>query len=88
MLKKYRSGEIDQEQMLNQTIKLGFVNVINAFHIVNQDEIPIRFFIDERSKRNGIVITDELLALKNTFQSINLPFEIEARWRLVETAWS
>jgi hypothetical protein len=39
-------------------------------------------------QRGGIVITDEFLKLKDTVQFANLPFETEARWRLVETAWA
>lgn len=55
---------------------------------MNQDEISLRFYADERRTKNGIVLTDELFRLKEKFQSQNLPFEVEARWRLVETAWS
>jgi HNH endonuclease len=61
--------------------------VIDAFHVVNSEPIRTRFFVDERKRRGGIVITDELLKLKETLQFPNLPFETEARWRLVETAW-
>lgn len=86
--KDYLEGRITQTQLIEQTVRLGFVNVIDAFHIVNQNEIPKRFFIDERKTKNGISLTDEFFALKDTFQANNLPFEVEARWRLVETAWS
>src|SRR5262249_11554676 len=30
---------------------------------------------------------DDFFRLKETFQFTNLPAEVEARWRLVETAW-
>jgi 5-methylcytosine-specific restriction endonuclease McrA len=66
---------------------LGFNNVIDAFHIVNRDKIPIRFFVDERQSNGGIRLTDELFRLRERLQFGNLPQEIEARWRLVETAW-
>lgn len=55
--------------------------------MVNREPIPIQFFVDERKQRGGIVITDELLRLKDSLQFQNLPHETEARWRLVETAW-
>lgn len=84
----YNSGEISRDELLSRTVSLGFNNVIDAFHIVNGNEIPTRFYIDERKERNGITVTDELLALKDKLQFLNLPFEVEARWRLVETAWS
>ncbi len=48
----------------------------------------MRFFVDERTIRGGITLTDELLALKDDSQFGNLNQEVEARWRLVETAWS
>ena len=61
--------------------------MIDAFHIVGSGAISTRFFVDERKARDGILITDELLALKEKIQFMNFPFEVEARWRLVETAW-
>jgi hypothetical protein len=50
--------------------------------------IPVRFFVDERrSPTPGVRLTDALveLAAEGTSQALA---EIEARWRLVETAWS
>jgi hypothetical protein len=66
---------------------LGFNNVIDAFHVVNRGEIPVRFFSDERKNGGGIRLTDELFRLRERLQFGNLPQEVEARWRLVETAW-
>ena len=83
----FNRGELSQEALREETVRRGFVNVINAFHVVNQDEIPLRFFVDERKSQKGIVVTDELLRLKEGTQFGNLPWEVEARWRLVETAW-
>lgn len=89
--RKYNRGEIDKSALVEQTVALGFQNVIDAFHVVNRraDVTPDTkpFFVDERKTRSGIVITDELLRLKEEFQFQNLPLEAEARWRLVETAW-
>lgn len=69
-------------------MSLGFNNVIDAFHIVNRAEIPVRFFLDERgSGKAGIRLTDDLFRLREQIQFGNLPQEVEARWRLVETAW-
>jgi hypothetical protein len=73
--------------MIGQMAKLGFNNVIDAFHIVNRGEIPIRFFVDDRKSGGGIRLTDELFRLRERLQFGNLPQEAEARWRLVETAW-
>ena len=86
--RRFNRGELDRSALLEETVRRGFVNVIDAFHVVNQGEIPLRFFVDERRTRKGIVITDELLRLKEGTQFGNLPWEVEARWRLVESAWS
>jgi hypothetical protein len=56
--------------------------------VVNGEETPARFFVDERRSRKGIALTDELLSLGEAYQHGNLGREVEARWRLVETAWS
>jgi len=83
----FNSGEIDQDALARKTVTLGFQNVIDAFHVVNREPIPVQFFVDERKQRKGIVITDDLLRLKESVQFSNLPLEAEGRWRLVETAW-
>lgn len=86
--KRFVAAEISQEDLIQATVKLGFNNVLDAFHVVNRDALPIRFFSDERKgKQKGIRLTDELYELKRLFQAQNLPDEVEARWRLVETAW-
>ena len=85
---KYSKGEVTREQMLASTVRLGFNNVLDAFHIVNGGPTPKRFFEDQRkSDRKGITLTDELLELVGASHAGNLPVEAEARWRLVETAW-
>ena len=86
--RNYNSGEIDKEKLLSATMQLGFNNVIDAFHVVGDDEIPMRFFIDERKQNQGIRITDEFSSLIVGTQTANLNQEVESRWRLVETAWA
>ncbi len=82
------TGKVSEDELISQTARLGFVNVIDAFHKVNHDEVPFRFFSDERrSKQPGISLTDELYQLSRGVQGPNFPGETEARWRLVETAW-
>lgn len=86
--RKFNRNEIKKEELLDATARLGFNNVIDAFHVVHDGEIAVRFFSDERTGREkGIRLTDDLFRLTEQFQSRNLPSEIEARWRLVETAW-
>jgi hypothetical protein len=51
----FNTDEISKADLIAQTTKLGFVNVIDAFHVVNQGEIPKRFFLDERKQNAGIL---------------------------------
>jgi|SRR5215475_10038502 len=85
--RKCAEGRLPKDELIGQTTKLGFNNVIDRFHVVNRGEIPIRFFVDERKSGGGIRLTDELFRLRERAQFRNLPHEVEARWRLVETAW-
>jgi len=86
--RQFNKGEITKDKLIGQTVQLGFNNVIDAFHNLSNAEIPQRFFIDERQGSNkGIALTDELFRLLEGEQFQNLSQEVEARWRLVETAW-
>ena len=86
--RKFNQGQTSQTALIDAAVSLGFINVIDAFHVVNNGPIPLQFFVDDRKSRNGITLTDTLLTLASTAQAANLPVEVEARWRLVETAWS
>ncbi len=87
--RQFNQGTLPLDRLVETTVLLGFNNVLDAFHVVNQGEIPTRFFVDQRAGRTkGIALTDDLLRLKETAQYQNLPHETEARWRLVETAWA
>jgi hypothetical protein len=85
----YNNKIIDEAQLLKQTERLGFVNVVDAFQNVNGGQIPNLFYEKNYSGRNKrIVITDDLLRLKDSFHFQNFENETEARWKLVETAWN
>ena len=84
----FNQGHVNQTVLVDAAVSLGFKNVIDAFHVVNNGPVPLNFFVDDRKDRNGITITDALLTLAQTTQATNLSLEVEARWRLVETAWS
>ncbi|MBT7558884.1 HNH endonuclease [Candidatus Woesearchaeota archaeon] len=86
--RSYNTGNITHNELVEEVERRGFVNVIDAFHVVGNDNIPKRFFIDERKTNDGIRITDEYSELLDGGQSINLPAEVESRWNLVETAWN
>jgi len=86
--RQFNTADITKTRLIDTTVQRGFENVIDAFHNLSVGETAVRFFIDERRGSNkGIVLTDELFKLLEKLQSENLPHEVEARWRLVETAW-
>jgi hypothetical protein len=85
----YNQNEISEEELLLQTEKLGFVNVVDAFQNINGGQIPEVFYEKDYSKgKKQIVIKDSLLKLKESFHFQNFENETEARWQLVETAWN
>lgn len=84
----YNAGAIDHDELITATVLLGFVNVIDAFHVLPTGSASSRFYIDERTKRlGGIRITDTLAQIANAPDTPDLEDEVEARWRLVESAW-
>jgi len=49
------------QQLAEATVRLGFANVIDAFHVSRADQpTQTRFFVDERASRQGITLTDHL----------------------------
>ncbi len=83
----FNEQKLSHNQLIDTTVQLGFSNVIDAFHNVHQQELPQRFFMDERKTKGGIILTDHFFNLSESEQFSSLNFETEARWRLVETAW-
>lgn len=86
--RNFNSGTISKEELLGVTVKKGFNNVIDAFHVVNSDKLPVRFY--EKDYQQGskkIILTDEIYKLVEMDNSENFVYEAEARWNLVQTAW-
>lgn len=86
--RQFNEGQITEDALRSKTAEIGFVNVIDAFHRVGTEDIPQRFFVDERkTATKGIRLTEEIqkVAAADPAQALA---EIEARWRLVETAWA
>jgi hypothetical protein len=78
--REFISGGIDKDQLLFQTEKLGFVNVVDAFQNVNRAMILNPFY--EKDFTNGkkdVIVTDSLLKLKESFHFQNFGVETEAR---------
>jgi hypothetical protein len=87
--RNYIAGSIAENELYKLTEKYGFVNVVDAFQNVNGGIIPCPFYEKNyKQGKNEIVITDNLLKLKELFQYRNLEQEVESRWSLVETAWN
>lgn len=85
--RQFNAGEIDNDRLRDLTVKHGFENVIDAFHVLGNAETMVRFFHDERSTTvRGIRLTDSLIGLDDDVREQSI-LEVESRWRLVETAW-
>lgn len=86
--RQYNAQKITQTQLVEITAAKGFANVLDAFHVVNGLEIPEKFFY-KRSNNNssGIILSDNVFALRQAVEPRVINAEIESRWRLVETAW-
>lgn len=86
--KGFNAGTVSHDQMIGTTVSKGFNNVIDAFHVVNNGAIPIKFY--EKDYNHGakkIILTDEIFKLQEIQYAENLMYEAESRWNLVETAW-
>ena len=86
--RSFNSGEISKERLLEVTVQKGFNNVIDAFHVVNNGDIPVRFFEKDYSGRTKrILLTDDVLRLYDLLYFDDFHNEVNARWNLVETSW-
>lgn len=85
----YASGKTTDEDLQAVTVRLGFNNVVDAFQNLSGAMGQTPFYEkDYESGRRDLVLKDGLLSLTASNEKEGLPLEIEARWRLVETAWS
>lgn len=85
--KNYNQDMISLEELLDITVKKGFNNVIDAFHVVNNGELPLKFYEKNFHQGKKIILTDNIFKLKEVTFFNNFMNEAEARWNLVETAW-
>jgi hypothetical protein len=86
-MRRFNRNELSWEQTLDSTVRLGFENVIDAFHVLPGGETGPRFFVDERKESGGIRLTEEVFNLSQSQQFQNFGDEVQARWRLVERSW-
>ena len=86
--KAFNEGGVSEDQLYSTAVQLGFNNVLDAFHVVNQNDVPMRFFEKDFSRgAKRIILTDNVFALATSSEAGNLLQEAESRWNLVETAW-
>ncbi len=79
----FEREEIDQSQLITETVRAGFNNVLDAYHTVGTAPIPVRFFdVSGKGIQRTLTLTDQLLELSETDQLANLIDEVEGRWRL------
>lgn len=83
----FNENRVSKDELISKTVQLGFNNVIDAFHTVNQGEIPIRFYHKDYSTTKRIILTDDFFKIAQDLSVNDLNNEVEARWNLVETAW-
>lgn len=83
----FNLGELEPDALREITVRHGFGDVIDAFHILGGRSLEKRFFVDERKTAKGIRLTDEIRQLVELPIVGDLSAEIEARWRVVETGW-
>jgi len=86
--RKANAGGLDRQSLIDTTVQYGFNNVLDAFHIVGSGPVSKRFFHVSDQKKASITLSDDLMLIAGSRQAENLGPEIEARWKLVETAWS
>jgi len=88
-LELYNLSQITWEQLMFVTERKGFVNVIDAFHIIPTGQLETRFYEKGiQGKTIGISLTDSIFQIDQSSQKNNLINEIDGRWNLVETAWT
>ena len=82
-------GRIPHADLMGKTEKLGFVNVVDAFQVVNGGRLAAPFYeVHKVLGRTQLVLTDHIFRLKESVQFQNFGPEANARWQLVETAWN
>lgn len=80
------NGQLGLDDFHAITAQHAFRYVLDLYHRLPGGETSIQFYVQERKPRR-LVLTDELLAL-TADQRGQLAQETEARWQLVEHAWT
>lgn len=79
-------GQIDEDALYDVTTQHAFRYVLDLYHRLPEGETSVQFYAQEKRPRR-LVLTDQLLGLLPE-QRQQLTGETEARWQLVEHAWT
>ncbi len=85
--KDFNEEKIDINDLREITIKMGFTNVLERFHTVNQISTDRRYFTYDIELKK-LYLTDDLIKLVEKYGSEDLNREIEVRWNEVEMRWN
>lgn len=79
-------GSIDLDALHAVTTQHAFRYVLDLYHRLPGGETGVQFYVQEKRPRR-LVLTDQLLSMTPE-QRGHLEGEVEARWKLVEHAWT
>jgi 5-methylcytosine-specific restriction endonuclease McrA len=83
----FNSGRMGQDQLVGITLNQGFRYVLDAFHRVKGSDVPRFFSIEGSGDARRVHLASEFLSMGSGLTDL-LGKELEARWRLVESAWA
>lgn len=81
------NGQLDADSLDDLTAKHAFRYVLDLFHRLPKGESSVKFYLRSKQGKRTLTLTDELLRLTE-LERQQLAEEIEARWNLVEHAWT
>ena len=90
----YDSGEIQEKELIEITVKEGLKYVLDRFHIVDGAKVRTEFYTVEnpddgkRTVNSELCITKEMKALVMAESEEELFGQVEDRWNEVEIKWS
>ena len=85
--RSFNKNEIGVDSLVDETIRVGFRYVFDAFHNVAGGRVPVAFFTKGSNKKSSILLHDDIFKMLENNNYQDFMHENEARWSLVETAW-
>ncbi|MFW6016354.1 MAG: HNH endonuclease [bacterium] len=85
IVQEYKLKKIDRTTAIEKVEKNAFNDVIPRFHVVNKDDIPIKFY---EFNENKLILTDNTFKMLFENEDIKLQDEVTSRWDLLEAAFA